>query len=174
MASSKQRIHPPDLGALLEALLKSGVKFILVGGLAGVVQGAPVATMDVDIVYQLAADNIDRLAGFLESINAVHRRPDDKTILARRDDLAGRGHVLLATRLGPLDVLAFIEQQQTYEDLIGQTVEIAFRGRTIRVLSLEKLVDLKRQSRDPKDRRQLAVLEETLRQSKKKPGKNRA
>ena len=37
-----------DLTAIIEGLLKAGVKFILVGGLAAVVQGAPVTTMDVD------------------------------------------------------------------------------------------------------------------------------
>ena len=32
-----------DLSAILEGLLEAGIKFILVGGLAAVVQGAPVA-----------------------------------------------------------------------------------------------------------------------------------
>ena len=36
-----------SLGELLEELLKAGVDFILVGGLAAVIQGAPVTTMDV-------------------------------------------------------------------------------------------------------------------------------
>ena len=34
-----------SLGELLEELLKAGVDFILVGGLAAVIQGAPVTTM---------------------------------------------------------------------------------------------------------------------------------
>jgi len=170
MASSVKTIPAPDLGALLEALLDAGVNFILVGGLAAVVQGAPLTTMDADIVHQCASDNIERLADLLESLQAVYRRPDDKTIPVNKDDLSGRGHLLLSTRLGPLDVLAFIENQHTYDDLIAHTVPIAFRGRTLRVLSLGKLVELKNASRHPKDRQQLAVLEETLRQVKGKPG----
>jgi hypothetical protein len=40
-----------SLGEVLEGLLEAGVDFILVGGLAAVIQGAPVTTMDVDIVH---------------------------------------------------------------------------------------------------------------------------
>jgi hypothetical protein len=37
-----------DLGEIVEGLSRAGVEFILVGGLAAVVQGAPITTMDVD------------------------------------------------------------------------------------------------------------------------------
>ena len=62
------------------------------------------------------------------------------------------------------DVLAAVEEGRTYEDLIEYTVGIEFRGHTVRVLNLKTLVELKRTSRDPKDRQSLPVLEETLRQ----------
>ena len=39
-----------DLSTLLERLLVTDVEFVLVGGLAAVVQGAPITTLDVDIV----------------------------------------------------------------------------------------------------------------------------
>ncbi len=46
-------------------------------------------------------------------------------------------------RLGPLDVLAFIEGGKAYEDLLEHTVEIEFRGHIIRVLNLKVLVNQK-------------------------------
>jgi len=55
-------------------------------------------------------------------------------------------------------------QVKVYEDLLEHTVEIEFRGHIIRVLNLKALVELKKTSRDPKDKQQLIVLEETLRQ----------
>jgi hypothetical protein len=60
--------------------------------------------------------------------------------------------------------LAFIEQGKAYEDLLEHTVEIEFRSHIIRVLNLKTLVELKKASRDPKDKQRLIVLEETLRQ----------
>jgi len=153
-----------DLSSVLEGLIKADIEFILVGGLAAVVQGAPVTTMDVDIVHNQSSENIAKLLGFLKSIDAFHRRPDDKVIRPKEGDISGMGHALFTTRLGPLDVLAAVEEGRTYEDLIEYTVGIEFRGHTVRVLNLKTLVELKRTSRDPKDRQSLPVLEETLRQ----------
>jgi hypothetical protein len=47
-----------ELSSILEGLLKANIKFILVGGLAAVVQGAPFTTLDVDIVYKGSSDII--------------------------------------------------------------------------------------------------------------------
>ena len=155
-----------NLGAILEGLIEAGVDFILVGGLAAVVQGAPVTTMDVDIVHNQSPENIAKLLAFLKSIYAFHRRPDDKVIEPKEGDISGMGHALFTTRLGPLDVLAVIEERRAYGDLLEHTVEIGFRNQTIRVLDLKMLIQLKRTSTDPKDMQRLPVLEETLRQLK--------
>ena len=155
-----------DLGAILEGLIEAGVDFILVGGLAAVVQGAPVTTMDVDIVHNQAPENIAKLLAFLKSIDAFHRRPDDKLIEPQEGDISGMGHALFTTRLGPIDVLAVIEEGRAYGDLLEHTVEIEFRNHTIHVLDLKMLIQLKRASTDPKDMQRLPVLEETLRQLK--------
>ena len=104
-----------NLGALLEGLIEAGVDFILVGGLAAVVQGAPITTMDVDIVHNQSPENIAKLLSFLKSINAFHRRPDDKVIEPKEGDISGLGHALFTTRLGPLDVLAVIEEGKASE-----------------------------------------------------------
>ena len=153
-----------NLGAILEGLVEAEVDFILVGGLAAVVQGAPVTTMDVDIVHNQSPENIAKLLAFLKSIDAFHRRPDDKVIEPKEGDISGLGHALFTTRLGPLDVLAVIEEGRAYGDLLEHTVEIEFRNHTIRVLDLKMLIQLKRTSADPKDMQRLPVLEETLRQ----------
>jgi len=97
------------LSEVLVGLLEAKVDFILVGCLAAVIQGAPVTTMHVDIVHSQSPEDIARLLAFLTSIEAVHRRLDDKLIEPKEQDLSGKGRVLLTTRIGPLDVLAVIE-----------------------------------------------------------------
>lgn len=106
-----------SLSEVLEGLLKTGVDFILVGGLAAVVQGAPVTTMDVDIVHSQSPENVARLLAFLKSVDAVHRRLDDKLIEPSEHDLYGKGHVHLMTRSGPLDVSAVIEGEDPIPSL---------------------------------------------------------
>lgn len=75
-----------DLSAIIEGLAKAEVEFILVGGLAAVVQGAPVTTMDVGIVHKGSSENISKLFRFLKTIDATHRRPDDKIIMPKEED----------------------------------------------------------------------------------------
>ncbi|MFH1573917.1 MAG: hypothetical protein ABIG68_08025 [Acidobacteriota bacterium] len=72
------------------------------------------------------------------------------------------------TDLGPLDVLSVIEGGRSYEDLVEHAVEVQFRGHSLRVLDLEMLVALKKASKDPGDKQRLPVLEETLRQLRRK------
>jgi hypothetical protein len=170
MPTSSKKSTGVDLSALLEGLLEAGVKFILVGGLAAVVQGAPITTMDVDIVPDQSSENITKLLAFLKTISAFHRRPDDIVIEPKETDFSGRGHALFTTRLGPLDILAVIEEGKSYEDLLDHALDIAFRDHTIRVLELKRLVELKRTSWDSKDRQRLPVLEETLRQLEEESG----
>ena len=165
--NSNKQMHA-DLGAILEGLITANVKFILVGGLAAVIQGAPMTTLDVDIVHDRSAENIARLLDFLTSVDAVFRQPDDKIIRPKSEDISQFVHALLSTRLGPLDVLAMIEEGKTYSDLIDHTVQIEFRGHTLHVLDLETLIRLKKASKNPKHRQQLPVLEEALRQIKKR------
>jgi len=109
MPTGRGKPTSASLSEVLEGLLKAKVDFILVGGLAAVIQGAPVTTMDVDIVHNQSPENIARLFAFLKSIEAVQRCFDDKLVKPKRRDLSGKGHVLLTTRIGPLDVLAVIE-----------------------------------------------------------------
>lgn len=168
MHTNSKKTSAPDLSAIIEGLIKADIKFIVVGGLAAVIQGAPITTMDVDIVHYRSFDNISKLLKFLKSIDATYRRPDNKVIEPREEDLTGMGHALFKTRLGPLDVLTFIEEGKTYEELVKHTVEIKFRGHLIRVLDIRMLAELKKKSKDPKDVQRLSVLEETIRQFTKK------
>ena len=164
MPTGSKKPTSAGLSEILEGLLKARVDFILVGGLAAVIQGAPFTTMDVDIVHSQSSENIAKLIAFLKSVEAVHRRFDDKLIEPKESDLSGKGHVLLITRSGPLDVLAVIEEGKSYEDLLEHTVDIHFRGHTLQVLDLKTIIELKKSSKDAIDKHRLPVLRETLRQ----------
>jgi len=115
MHTRSKKSTSADLSAIIEGLIKADVKFILVGGLAVVVQGAPVTTMDVDIVYNRSFENIAKLFAFLKSINATYRRLDDKIIEPMKDDLSGPGHALFTTSFGPLDLFDdFVHSQAVW------------------------------------------------------------
>ena len=55
------------LVATVRALHDGGVEFILVGGLAAVLHGAPVNTFDIDVVHARDAANVARLQPVLKA-----------------------------------------------------------------------------------------------------------
>jgi hypothetical protein len=59
--------------AALADLSAPDVRFIVVGGVAAVLHGAPVQTFDIHFVYSLEPANLDRLADFLKEPDAIFR-----------------------------------------------------------------------------------------------------
>jgi len=162
MPSRSESPQAADLSALLEGLCEARIEFIVVGGLAAVIQGAPVTTFDLDIVHRQTDENIQKLFKFLKSIDSYLRRPDDRIIEPTAEDLKAK--------YGPLDVLAFIEKGHGFEELIANSTEIDFHSYKVSVLNLETILELKRDSKDPRDRQRLPIYEETLKLIRDKSG----
>ncbi len=157
----------PRLTTLLEKLASSDVEFIVVGLLAAVAQGAPVTTHDVDIVHRRTPENVARLVDLLvNTLDARYRERSERVLRPTAENLAGPGHSLLRTNLGPLDVLGAIEGGRDYEALLPLSRRIEFAGYPVCVLGLETIIELKRGSTRAKDQLVLPVLEETLRQAR--------
>jgi hypothetical protein len=66
-----------DLTTLLERLVAAEVEVVLVGGLAAVVQGAPITTFDVDVVHRRTEENA--LVSRVAAPNHRHSLADSKT-----------------------------------------------------------------------------------------------
>jgi len=147
---------------VLEVLARRGVEFIVVGVTAAVLQGAPVVTFDLDVVYARSDENIRRLLAALEELDAVFRNTPGRRIAPNASHLASLGHKLLHTTHGPLDVLGSIEQSTTYEQLLPHIVVVEVAGRPIQALGLARLIEAKERAGRPKDLAVLPVLRATL------------
>jgi predicted nucleotidyltransferase len=156
-----------DLGRLLAVLRAHDVEFIVVGGVAAALQGAPVLTQDMDVVYRIEDNNLARLKAALTELNAV-ARDDPRGLRFDETHLRTKGHKLAMTDAGALDVLGSINDDIVYEDLLDFTDEFEVTGIVVRVLKLERLIQLKRELGRPKDVAVLPVLEATLRERERK------
>jgi hypothetical protein len=152
----------PSFREILELLNKHQVEYIVVGGVAAVIQGAPVMTFDLVALVRVSDDNAERLSRALDELDARYRE-HQSTIRPTQDDILAGKHLLLLTRAGPLDVLGFIGNEDRYEDLLDRSSEITMTFGTFRVLNLEELVRQKKMSDRTKDRASLDLLEEVLR-----------
>jgi hypothetical protein len=162
----------PDSSFLtaLRALHEGGVKFVIVGGLAAVLNGAPVNTLDLDIVPARDEANVARLLRVLDALDAIYRMQPDRRLKPDASHLSSPGHHNLITNCGPLDVLGTIGGGLGYEDLLPHTVEMETGGGVrVRVLNLATIVALKEELLGEKDLAVLPILRRTLEQ-KQRPG----
>ena len=154
--------------ATLRALHDAGVGFILVGGLAAVLNGAPVNTFDVDVVHSRDAANVARILPVLEALDAIFRMQPERRLRPNASHVASAGHLNLITRYGPLDLLGTIGNNLTYEDLVPRSVELdVAEGLRIRVLDLETLIAIKEELGGEKDLAVLPTLRRTLEEKRK-------
>lgn len=153
---------PPRFLDTLQLLVRHKVDFILVGGVAAIVEGAPISTLDLDIVIRPAAENRERLLAALTELNARYLDPGGRHIVPDRIKLETlRLHQLL-TDFGPLDVLERIGEGRSYEDLLAHTRIYEVSGLPLRILRLEMIIRSKEEANRAKDRSVLPVLRRTL------------
>ena len=146
--------------ATLRAPHDGGVEFILVGGLAAVLHGAPIDTFDIHVVHSRDAANVARLQPVLQGLDAV---------FGNVSHLASAGHRNLITRYGPLDLLGTIGRDLGYRELFPHSAGMDIsEGLRIRVLDLETLIALKEELAGEKDRAALPILRRTLEEKRKR------
>ena len=86
-----------------------------------------------------------RLQALLARLVSIFLRTGDRT--------------LVATELGPVDVLQGLPQIPSFATLDAQAKEVEIGGLRVRVCSLEHLLEMKRSSERPRDRDDLESLE---------------
>jgi len=146
----------------LEVLTQQGVNFIVVGGVAAIVEGAPVTTLDLDIVIEHEAENVGNILRALRSIHAHYRDLTGRHITPTHQRLTTNLTNLMQTDLGPIDVMVEIGDGERYAELLPHALVRDVAGIKVQVLRLEKVIETKEAADRDKDRAVLPVLRRTL------------
>lgn len=156
-----------DPGALLRELHGAGVDHVVIGGLAVIAHGVQRLTNDVDICPAPDRENLSRLAGLLDRLDARQLgvgdfEPREFPFDPRRpEELAEGGNFRLVTRHGILDIMQWIpgiSAEHAYPELAADALEGNVFGFPLKVCSLKHLRRMKRASDRTRDRQDLADL----------------
>jgi hypothetical protein len=153
----------PKFVEILRVLSRHEVDFILVGGLAAILAGAPISTFDLDVVFLRTDENLTRLLAALVELDARYLDTTGRHIVPDTAKLASLRMHRLVTSLGPLDVMETIGAGLSYADLIADTRVSEVGDLSVRVLGLETIIRSKEQANRDKDRATLPILRRTLR-----------
>ncbi len=86
---------------LFAMLSRHRVEYVVIGGVAMVLHGAPINTLDVDIVYLRSDENNERLLAALDELDAHFNDLTGRRLRVGKSSLALPGPKLLRTSLGP-------------------------------------------------------------------------
>ena len=159
----------PSLRRIFRTLFEHRADFIVVGGVGGVLHGAPLNTLDLDIVHSREPENLERLLKALDALDARYRTPGMANQKPEISHLALDGHHLLKTGAGALDLLGTIGKGHSYEDLLPESKPMNVgKGLKVRVLDLPALISIKEETAQEKDKLALVILRRTLEEKSRK------
>lgn len=151
---------------ILEALNRRKVRYVVIGGVAALLQGAPlVRTLDLDVTPAGDPENKRRLARALDDVGARLRAPGlEEPLAIALDERTFTGIITMTfvTRFGPFD-LCFVPDGTTgYEDLARDARSVEVDGMRIPVASIADIVRSKKSAGREKDAAHLEILTELL------------
>ncbi len=144
---------------LLSALCEAEVRFILIGGMAAVLHGDVGVTVDIDVVPERTAENIESLAEALRRLGARIRtevEPEGLSFDCTAEffrHLPPESIVNLTTDAGDLDVAFCPSGTSGFEDLRRDAIDIEVADHLrVMVASLEDVIRSKQAAGREKDR----------------------
>ena len=147
---------------MFRALARARVEYVLIGGLAAVLHGAPVITQDADICPRRTPENLRRLATALRAMQARIRtqaEPDGVEFTCDAAFISKMKMLNLTTRFGDFDIsLEPGGFTAGYDDLVAHSVMFNIDGIPVRAAALADVISSKQVANRPKDHLALPVL----------------
>ena len=156
MANSAE-FRPSELVRLLS---KASVDYVVVGGVAVVVQAHARFTDDLDICYATDRANLSRLGEVLLQLGATLRGIEvDVPFVPDGPTLRGTQILCLNTPFGGLDLLARPQGAPRYERLRARAEVVDIAGVQVPVASIDDMLAMKRAAGRPQDLIDIDALE---------------
>ncbi len=147
---------------LIAILTSHQVDFVVIGGIAAVLHGAPYTTFDLDVVYSRTEENLLRLEAVLVELDAEVYDLTDRHLKVSRAHLEALGPKFLRTRYGRLDIRGQLDDATDWDQLLADAEVLPYGKDTVHVLRLEQLIEVKERLARDKDHAALPLLRATL------------
>lgn len=157
-------------GRLVSALVEGGVDFVVIGGVAVILQAMPRFTKDLDICYSTEQENLDALGRVLVALKARLRGvPEEVPFVPDGRTLRQTQIVCLTTPEGDIDLLVAPDGAPPYKTLRRRADIMELGGHQIRIASIEDMLAMKRAAGRPVDVVDIESLEAARRLVRRRP-----
>lgn len=157
-----------DPVATLRVLVEYDVDFVVVGGVAARLRGAPILTQDVDVTPSTTRANLERLSAALQDLDARLRTATEPEGVPFPFDpglLESASVWTLITKFGDLDLVITPAGTEGFRDLVRDAgyMRVSIDPELeVRVASLADVIRSKEAAGREKDRAALPMLRRTL------------
>lgn len=157
---------PGAIETVLSELVLSHVRFVVVGGVAVVMHGHPRFTADLDLALDLTPANLAKAQRCFDGLGYSPRVPVRLAELASaevRQRLVTEKSMtvlsLASERFRVLEVDVFVELPFIFEEAWAEGVQVQLELVTVPVVSMERLIAMKRAVGRPRDLEDITALE---------------
>jgi len=148
-----------DDKALLARLQQNGVEFVLIGGVCGVMHGAGLITVDLDVCCRFSSSNLHRIEAALKDLNPWHRMTPNRVPFVLTEELCSSlKNLYLQTDWGKLDCLGDVLGVGDYESALQHSEQFEMSFGTIRMLDIDTLIVSKEAAGRDKDKYAVPLL----------------
>lgn len=148
------------------ALHHAGVRYVVVGGTAVVLQGHARLTVDLDLAVDLSTEQLSAAIGALTGVGLLPRLPVDPYDFAdpaTRQRWVTERNLLVFSMFDPAsarrEVDLFATEPVPFEELHADASRFTIAGTAVRVASRRHLITMKRLAGRPRDLDDIAALE---------------
>jgi hypothetical protein len=128
-----------DVEKLLKAFHQENVEFVIIGGLAAVLQGSAYVTADLDLCYSRKRANLEKLARALAPFHPPLRAvPDQVPFQLDLSALRSGMNFTLTTEAGDVDILGEVTGMGVYEQIVAFSEDLEIFEVSCKVLTLIK------------------------------------
>ena len=163
---------PPNFEGIIEVLNRLKVRYVVIGGVAAILQGVPLKrTLDLDVTPADDPKNQKRLMTAMKELGAKLRVVGQlEPVKIRLDErtLSKMTTMTFVTKFGPLDVCLRPDGTTGYDDLIRDAEILEIGGLSFHVSSLADVERSKRAAGREKDAEHLRILVEFRRRAEKR------
>lgn len=153
--NSNVNMPSPDFFKLLVSLEEHKVRYVLIGGIALILNGGGITTVDIDLSIIHDRSNLNALAAALNEFDPRLRNG----IPIELDERAfGGGFATYFTSVGVVQVINRLHGFKSFDELEAESNLMTIKGVPIRIASLAALEKMKDGTGRPKDQIHLDII----------------
>jgi hypothetical protein len=154
----------PYLIEIITGLADRGVECIICGGMAVVFHGVERMTMDLDISLNMEPGNVEKFLAAVKALGLTPRAPvpaesllDKKMIGFFVREKKAQVFTFLDTARPYRQIDVFLTVDKSYHLLKKHTVDALVENRLVKIITLEKLLEMKLAVNPPRDKDKLDI-----------------